>query len=422
MNHSSLNTIREQIKSLSKRSSFKLASNLEKNYENYLLSRDGLNDSSSIFPSSWPTFISASQDCSQCFYGLQLDTYMFGCTHDCLYCWAKTEQTKKDLWNNPSPIPFDLTTIWNLFCSHFDEQSETNFKSIFNKKIPIRIGSMSDPFIRPELTYQVTFELIRLLEHYQYPYLILTRSDMVSKEPYLNLISPSLGSVQFSIPGLNEDFVKILEPGTPSPLKRLNAVKLLREKKIWVGVRINPLFPNRPDGFYSQNKTNTDLLLNFFDLELLKKIKESDCKSVIAGFVHLELSTAQDISNKIKINLLDFVDKKLPGTDLYFKYSYPEIRYYYEIIAKFCKENDIKFSTCYLGLSDSYFWRDQDLWDDKKDCCSIKGNVIEFKQLSDSVSIHHRITTNSQGKRSIVNIIDGFMITFKNFILKNLWK
>lgn len=376
-----------------------------------------------LFPEGIPHLIGATSDCLQCYYGLQLDTYMNGCSHECVYCWAKTELTKVEQWNNPIPIPIDISSLWELFYRAYETDEKFPLREVLLKRTPLRIGSMSDPFLSMEKKYQNTLETLKLLNKYNYPFLLLTRSAMAADDNYLKLMDPRRSTVQFSIPSLNEEFVRVLEPGADSPLKRLSALKKLSEAGIWTTIRLNPLFPNFPDGHYSnKTKSNEKTSFDFFNSEMISTMSEYGCKSLLAGFIHMDGNTTKTVSQKLNVDLRSLMSDDMRAMTEGFKYSTQEVRSYYELISKKCKEEGIAFSTCYLGLGESYFWKDQDLWADKKDCCNLKNNVEEFKHDTREISFSKKLSIlypDMKGYKLFFN--SGWLLRMKSFLLKHLW-
>jgi hypothetical protein len=51
----------------------------------------------------------------------------------------------------------------------------------------------------------------------------------------------------------------------------------------------------------------------------------------------------------------------------------------------------MQFTTCYIGNGEGHFWKDQDLWSNKKDCCNVKGRVGSFKTDSREVPFETRL-------------------------------
>ena len=154
--------------------------------------------------------------CTQCHYSFEIDTYGRGCVHNCSYCYAKAMLSSHGSWNRPHPFPFDLSDIRKIFHTVFETDKETKWRDVMSKRIPLRIGSMSDSFMKMDKKYGVTKELLKILSFYNYPYVVFTRSDLIAEDAYLKELRKDLCSVQFSISGNNERLTKIIEPGAPS--------------------------------------------------------------------------------------------------------------------------------------------------------------------------------------------------------------
>lgn len=421
-NYTNIESINRKIAFLAKNSTRNYLFNISP-YLHFSSLKSQAGIETSLFPQGIPNLIGATSDCMQCFYGFQLDTYMSGCSHDCIYCWAKSELSKIGQWNNTTPIPIDISSLWELFYKAFETDEKFPLRTILLKRIPLRIGSMSDPFLAMEKKYKNTLETLKILKLYNYPCLILTRSEMVADDAYIKVMDPKRTSVQFSILSLDENLVNILEPGAGSPKKRLEALKKLNEAGIWSSIRLNPLFPNFPDGHFS-DKLNHDPnrapSFNFFNINMINQISEYGCKSLLAGFVHMDGKTVSLVSRKINFELRSLMKEDIKNKTDGFRYSSQEIRAYYELISEKCRKKGMAFSTCYLGLGDSFFWKDQDLWADKNDCCNIKANVPGFNTDTREISFEKKIEILYPSTSFLKLFFTNLLLKFKSFILKNI--
>lgn len=327
--------------------------------------------------------VNSHSTCQQCLYSFEIDTYGRGCIHECVYCYAKAELTVHGYWNNPIPVPVDINEIRKVFYTVFETDRKSKWREVLEKRIPLRIGSMSDSFMWMDQKYKVTQELLKILKHYNYPYIIFTRSDLVAHDDYIKLLDPKLGAIQFSMSSINDELVKKIEPGAPSAKRRLNALKKLNENGIWTTVRINPLFPIRPDGFYTDPNFKWDGDIPKFDyssFEMVDALAEHKVPAVLAGFVRLSSFAVNNVERVTGVNLREFYRKDITNKSKRdFHFSDKEIRYYYEQIKVRCQSNAMEFTTCYIGNGENHFWKDQDLWSNKKDCCNTKGKVASFK-------------------------------------------
>lgn len=348
--------------------------------------------------------INTHKSCQQCLYAFEMDTYGRGCVHNCAYCYSKAELTVHGYWNKPFPMPRDITTVWKAFYTVFETNKPHKWREILEKRIPLRIGSGSDGFMYMDKKYKVTHELLKILRYYRYPYIIVTRSDLVSHDEYLNVLDPDLASVQLSIPSLNEDLNKKIEPGAPSAKRRLLAIEKLTRNGFWTTIRVNPLFPIHPDGYYTNPNfpdEKRNLKFDYFNWDLIKAVSEHGGQSLLAGMVRLSAFGINEIEKATGINLRPFFNEESRKANegakkkRDFHYSEKEIRAYYERIHAQCKAHGVQFTTCYIGNGESMFWSDQDLWDNKKDCCNAQGRVKGFSQDARKIDYDRRLKLSS---------------------------
>jgi DNA repair photolyase len=337
--------------------------------------------------------------CSKCHYAFEIDAYGRGCFHECVYCYAKDQLTAHGFWNRPQPFPVDLAEVRSIFYTVFETNKASKWRDIMEKRIPLRIGSMSDSFMWMDTKYGVTKELLRILNFYRYPYIIFTRSDLVAHDDYMPLLQKGLCSVQFSIAGNHKRLTRILEPGAPSYSRRLSALKKLAEAGIWTTVRINPLFPIYPDGYYSDHESVLDRFgseegipkLPIYDDEFIPQLAEAKVPSVLAGFVRLSPKAINKMSQIAEVDIASFYrpeNLKERGDK---KYSDSEIKHYYSMFKHACDANKVRFNTCYIGNGEKDFYQYQDLWSNTKDCCDARGNVDSFVHTSQQIPWETRI-------------------------------
>jgi DNA repair photolyase len=339
--------------------------------------------------------------CQQCLYAFEIDTYGRGCVHDCVYCYAKAQLTVHGYWNNPMPAPVDISEIWKTFYTVFETDKPNKWRHVLEKKVPIRIGSMSDSFMFMDKKYGVTKELLRLLDHYQYPYIIFTRSDLVAHDEYIALMNPDLCSIQMSLSSTDDKMTKLIEPGTPSSKRRLLALQKLSRNGFYTTVRLNPFFPIYADGYFTDpnfDRSNMPDPFHFSSFEMVDEIASYGVPSILVGMVRLSPFSLSAFEKAIGRDLKSFYKDDTKKDAMFstrksrdYHYSDAEIRAYYERIHAKCLQNNIQFTTCYIGNGESHFWKDQDLWSNKSDCCHAKGNVKTFVSDSREIKWEDRI-------------------------------
>ncbi len=352
--------------------------------------------------------VNSHSTCQQCLYSFEVDTYGRGCVHNCVYCYAKAELTVHGYWNNPYPAPVNINEIRKVFHTVFETDRKSKFREVMEKRIPLRIGSMSDSFMHMDSKYGVTKELLRILKHYKYPYVIFTRSDLVAQDDYIELIDPKLASIQFSIASTNDKLNKLIEPGAPSAKRRLKALTKLNKEGFWTTVRINPLFPIMPDGYF----TDPDFewwgegdvpKFDYSSFDMVDEIADTGTPSILAGFGRFSSFSLNQIEKAVDFDLRQFYNPETKKSTRDFHFSDKEIRYYYEQIKERCYKQAVEFTTCYIGNGEEHFWKDQDLWSNKKDCCNVKGKVEAFKTDSRELSFETRLRFSNKKTLEPVN-------------------
>ena len=210
-----------------------------------------------------------------CNLPLKLDPYL-GCEHNCTYCYARGILYRYKNWHEGIVKHIDPELLRKrldkILISSQEPRNPINRALWY--RFPIRIGTNTDPFTPYEAECKVTKRILEILNEYEYPYILNTKSDMVAEEEYVNLLknTPKGAIVQFTIISLNTDLIEKIEPGAPALRKRLEAMKTLTEKGIYTQTRISPIIPKYTDDVESMRA-------------LLKVLKSSGCQDVIVEYL-----------------------------------------------------------------------------------------------------------------------------------------
>lgn len=337
--------------------------------------------------------------CTRCHYAFEMDTYGRGCIHECVYCYAKEQLTTRGYWNRPIPFPVDIGAIRKIFYTVFETEKSSKWRTILSERIPLRLGGMSEPFMWMDRKYKVAIEVLKILDFYSYPYIIFTRSDLLAEPDYLRVLNPELACIQMSVCGGNEQLTRQLEPGSPSPIRRLKALATLNKNGFWTAVRLNPFFPMHPDGYFTDKKSvkrrfgNLEDTPRFplFDWDFLDRVKETGTPTVLAGFVRLSRPGLNNIVRETGIDLKRFFRPELMRDSKHKCYSDNEIAFYYTRLKSECAARGLRFTTCYIGNGQKDYYQYQALWDNKLDCCDVRGNLSAFKKSSQEIEWSERL-------------------------------
>jgi DNA repair photolyase len=336
--------------------------------------------------------LTEAQDCVRCFHRFEIDTYGRGCVHNCAYCYAKSYLSIRRYWNEPIPFPIDIAAIRKIFATVFETSKPNKLRYILEKRVPLRIGSMSDAFMWMDKKYRVTLELLKILRFYNYPYIIFTRSDLVADDEYMREMDPQLASVQMSLSSINRELTRQIEPGAPSPGKRLEALQTLAGHGFWTTVRINPLFPIYPDGYYTDphfDHSQSVKPFDFFSWDMVEVIAQYKVPTVLVGMVRLYRPNIRFMNQALGYDMRSHFASDVREERASLHFSAAETAYYYTKIKALCRTYGLRFSTCYIGNDPTgeSFYRYQHLWSNRSDCCDAVGNVEAFKTTCASLQV-----------------------------------
>lgn len=125
---------------------------------------------------------------NKCKYPVRLDTYGRGCSHDCKYCYAKSLLNFRNLWDPKNPAEADIRKIRRTI----DKIAAGECGEIR----AVRLGGMTDCFQTIEADRHVTYETLKYLKEKRVPYLIVTKSDLIATDEYIQVLDKDLAHIQ----------------------------------------------------------------------------------------------------------------------------------------------------------------------------------------------------------------------------------
>jgi DNA repair photolyase len=113
------------------------------------------------------------------------------------------------------------------------------------KCVPIMLGANTDPYQPLEKTLKVTRSLLEVLLRHKHPVSVTTKGALVARDLDLlaELAREGLTRVMFSIPTLDNEMKRVLEPRAAAAGARLKAMRVLAEAGVPVGVLVAPIIP-----------------------------------------------------------------------------------------------------------------------------------------------------------------------------------
>lgn len=162
--------------------------------------------------------------------GLTINPYQ-GCSHRCAYCYATYE------W---SPEFYDKIYAKSN-APEVLEKELSAWKS--DTVIPVMIASATDAYQPAELRFQLTRRCLQVLQKYNVPYYVFTKSTMIERDLELHRQYRHNCLVVWSVTTCDEKIRRIIEPGTPPASRIFQVIKKFSDAGLCCGVNIDPIMP-----------------------------------------------------------------------------------------------------------------------------------------------------------------------------------
>ncbi|MEU9505209.1 Rv2578c family radical SAM protein [Micromonospora sp. NPDC048170] len=166
-----------------------------------------------------------------------------GCSHACRYCFARNTHTYLDL---DAGADFDRKIIVKV---NAGELVRRELAAPRWRGTPVAMGTNVDCYQRAEGRYQLMPQIIAALRDFANPFSILTKGTLILRDlPLLRQAAEvTRVGVSHSVGFVDERLWRAVEPGAPSPRRRLDAVRALADAGFDVGVLMAPILPGLSD-------------------------------------------------------------------------------------------------------------------------------------------------------------------------------
>ena len=171
-------------------------------------------------------------------YGWTINPYR-GCSHACAYCFARPTHTYLEF---DAGKDFDSEIIVKV------NVAEVLAKELAKPswaKVPVALGTNTDPYQRAEGRYALMPGIIDALASSGTPFSILTKGTLLRRD-LDRLADASLQvpvDIAMSIAIYDDELQQSVEPGTPSTKARLATVTAVREHGLDCSVFLMPILP-----------------------------------------------------------------------------------------------------------------------------------------------------------------------------------
>ncbi|MCZ8511967.1 radical SAM protein [Paenibacillus filicis] len=168
-----------------------------------------------------------------------------GCQHGCSFCYARSTHAFLGMDTDDTfqhHILYKENARERLSAQLARMKKNQRTKSIRQ----IAIGTATDPYQPLEAKARLTRECLEVLAEYEVSVSITTRSPLILRDADL-LRTMKGSSVNISLNTLDRTVWRQFEPATPSPAKRLEAIRKLSDAGIPVTVFMAPILPRLTD-------------------------------------------------------------------------------------------------------------------------------------------------------------------------------
>ena len=181
-----------------------------------------------------------------CATPLRLDSSN-NCQFGCAYCFARTRQ---GFGRGNKLRSANVDSLERRLKRVFAGKINSALDEFIEKRIPFQLGGMSDPFSKIEKKQESTLKFIRVLNQFDYPFIVSTKSALISSKKYLAELAGANAYVRFSTTVVSKRQRKHIDKGCPSIAELASAAEQLANIDIPVAFRFQPILPgHEQEGF-----------------------------------------------------------------------------------------------------------------------------------------------------------------------------
>ena len=221
------------------------------------------------------------------FFNWTLNVYR-GCTHGCHYCFARRYhvQFEMNAGDEFASVILVKINVADVLRHELDRPSW--------KRELVAVGTATDPYQPIEGHYKLTRHAFEAFARARTPVSLVTKGPMVvrDRDVLLEVGRRARCTVYMSIPTVDEDAWRTLEPGTAHPLQRLRAVRELTDAGINAGVLMAPIVPG-----FTSSRSKIE--------HTIKAIADHGARFVGCNVMHLKGGT--------RTHFMNFISREFPA-------------------------------------------------------------------------------------------------------------
>ena len=166
-----------------------------------------------------------------------------GCEHGCVYCYARPSH---EYLGFSAGLDFESRIMVKLDAPELLERELSRPRW---EPQMVALSGNTDCYQPAERTLRLTRRCLEVFHRFRNPVGIITKSGMVARDADLlaAMAALDLVRVMVTVTTLDASLARTLEPRTPSPAKRFDAVEALARAGVPVGVHVAPVIPGLTD-------------------------------------------------------------------------------------------------------------------------------------------------------------------------------
>ena len=296
-----------------------------------------------------------------CPFPFSMDTYD-GCTHNCNYCFSYfnyliNKATKEKNFATSQRF-VDIRHIERIFSNQPQNKKEKELCEFVKRKIPVHWGGITDPFSDIEAKHGVSLKILKILQKYQYPFIVSTKNKRLVEGEYYEVLKRCKNAiVQVSLISTDKRLETIETNPEITIANRLELIEKASKAVSKVIVRLQPFIPKFCDATCE---------------ELIKEVKKRGAKAITAEYLKFSIyslkhpilkTVIERMGERLGYDMIKYYEQNGRGQngdrEIYPKFKRPSL----ERLKRLCHENGLEFYCAdneIRDLGDSYI------------CCGLK--------------------------------------------------
>jgi DNA repair photolyase len=174
-----------------------------------------------------------------------------GCLHGCAFCYARATHSflgleTDDTFQRHILVKENAPDSLAAQLERMARRHGGDLDALAGEIGVLAIGTATDPYQPIEARRRVTRACLEVLAEYRVPVTVTTRSPLILRDVDV-LRRMNVVAIHISVNTVDRDVWRSLEPTSPSPSRRLEAVRTLVAEGLPAGIFVAPILPRLTD-------------------------------------------------------------------------------------------------------------------------------------------------------------------------------